>query len=99
MFVVMARLLSFKPTEFYFRRAIRDAKTKREAQIVGYALVDEYERLRSWLLDNGVPPPEWRVLKAELRDRAKDRRAQTAKASALQPTPALPPGPPRAVGG
>lgn len=95
----MGARLSYKPTSGYFRRAIRDAETKHEAQTVGYAVVDEYERLRQWVRQNGLHPPTWRVMKDELRDKAKDRRARKRK-PVLKTTPVLLlTAPPCAVGG
>jgi hypothetical protein len=63
---------SYKPSAFYFRRALRNAPDKRSAIIVGLAVTDEYERLRAWVREQGLLPPKWRVLKEELRDKGWD---------------------------
>jgi len=66
-------ILSYKPSGYYFRREIRNAKTLLRAQQVGLAAVDELERLKAWVREQGMIPPKWRVLKEEIRDKGWDK--------------------------
>lgn len=64
---------TYKPSSYYFRTEIRRAKTKRRAQAVGLAAVDELERLKAWVREQGMIPPKWRVLHEEIRAKGWDR--------------------------
>jgi hypothetical protein len=62
-------VLSYRPSAGYYRRALRDAKTIKRARSVGLSAVDEYERLRAWVREQGLIPPKWRVLREEAEDK------------------------------
>lgn len=64
---------TYKPSAYYFRRELRRARTKLRAQQVGLAAVDELERLKAWVREQGMIPPKWRVLHEELRDKGWDK--------------------------
>lgn len=49
--------LHFKPSEFYFRRALRRAKKKADAVKIGLFLVREVEILTKHILDAGLSLP------------------------------------------
>lgn len=51
----------YKPSVFYYRRAIRAAKTKAQAQSVGLGVCLELERLKEWVRAHGMVPPKWTV--------------------------------------
>lgn len=65
-------LTSYRPSCYYFRREIRNARTKLRSQCVGLAAVDELERLKEWIRAQGMIPPKWKVLREELRDKGWD---------------------------
>ena len=60
----------YKPSVFYFRRAIRqhsrDAETLSE---IGLALCGELERLKAWICEQGKIPPKWVVAADEAADK------------------------------
>lgn len=59
---------NYKPSCYYFRRELRKARTILRAQQVGLAAVDELERLKAWVREQGLIPPKWRVLHEEIAD-------------------------------
>lgn len=62
-------LPSYKPSAFYFRRALRTATTKERAIQIGLAVCTELEALKAWVRDQGMIPPKWRVDPDEARDK------------------------------
>jgi hypothetical protein len=64
---------SYKPSAYYYRRELREAHTVKRAQAVGLAAVDDLERLKAWVREQGLIPPKWRVLREEARDKGWDR--------------------------
>lgn len=56
---------SYKPSAFYFRRAIRGARTKAQAQEAGLHAVREMEALKAWVREQGMIPPKRFVLADE----------------------------------
>lgn len=58
-------VVSYKPSSWYFRDAIRNAKTIRAAQDAGMIAVLELEELKSWIRGLGMVPPKRFVLRAE----------------------------------
>ena len=62
--------LEFKPSEGYFRRAIRGAADDSvRLRALGFAAIDELEALRGWVRELGLNPPQWRALPEEAADR------------------------------
>ncbi len=59
----------YKPSVFYYRRAIRAAKTKAQAQAEGLAVCTELERLKEWVRDQGLMPPKWLVTVEEAEEK------------------------------
>ena len=51
--------LSYKPSTFYFREAIRSARRRAEVADLALHLVREHEMLREWVRDHGLVPPKW----------------------------------------
>lgn len=58
-------MISYKPSAFYFRAAIRAGKTSKEIRRLALELVKEHERLREWVRDHGLVPPKWFVTPIE----------------------------------
>lgn len=55
------RVLSYRPSAWYYRRRMRESDDVREVRAVGLHVVAEYERLREWVRINGMIPPKWEV--------------------------------------
>lgn len=56
---------SYKPSAFYFREALRSARTKREAIDYGMQAVRELEWLKQWIRERGFIPPRRFILSTE----------------------------------
>lgn len=61
--------VSYRPSAFYYRKALREAETVDEVRALGLGLVAEYEALREWVRSNGLIPPKFRVLQSEAREK------------------------------
>lgn len=73
----MSESINYKPSVYYFRRALRGAATKKEAIDVGLTVVAELENLKAWVRSEcGVIPPKRFVLACEAK--AKGWKAQRA---------------------
>ena len=59
------KITPYRPGSYYYRRALRRAKTAAEAREIGLSLVAEHERLRSWVRELGYIPPKWTVPREE----------------------------------
>lgn len=64
-----AKIFTYKPSAYYFRREIRKARRLQRAQAIGLAAVDELERLKAWVREQGMIPPKWRVLVEEIAEK------------------------------
>lgn len=62
----MEKPASYLPSAYYFRAALRGAGTKTEAIEIGLHVVAELEALKSWVREQGLMPPRWCLLPAEL---------------------------------
>lgn len=56
----------YRPSAFYFRKALRTAKTKAEAVEVGLTVVAELENLKAWVREQGFIPPKRHLLRREV---------------------------------
>lgn len=63
------KVISYKPSAWYLRKAIRSAKTIEEAQTTGLLAVRELEKLKEWVRNRGVIPPKWEVTEEEAREK------------------------------
>lgn len=52
-------LIPYRPSVFYFRRALREAATVERAVTVGLIACHELEQLREWVRSEGLVPPQW----------------------------------------
>ena len=57
--------LTYKPSSFYFRQALRTATSKAEAVEVGLTVVAELESLKAWVREQGYIPPKTYLLSVE----------------------------------
>lgn len=76
----MNKPLSYKPSCFYYRKALRECATREEALSLGLEIADENERLREWCRAQGMMPPKWFITPAE-------RAAKAAHPGAAIPFP------------
>jgi hypothetical protein len=60
-----ASITQYKSSAWYFRKALRESKTKKEAVEVGMLVVLELESLKAWVRERGAIPPKRFVLAAE----------------------------------
>lgn len=58
--------LSYRPSAYYFRAALRSAKSREEAIEVGLHAVRELEMLKAWVRELGYEPPRQHVMQAEI---------------------------------
>lgn len=61
---------SFRPSAFYFRRALRGAMSKNEAVEIGLHLCCELEMLKQWVRDQGMIPPKWHIMSSEISEKS-----------------------------
>lgn len=52
---------NYKPSAWYFRRALRTTDDTEELRRIGLTLVSELEELKAWVRDQGMIPPKWNV--------------------------------------
>ena len=65
----MDQQVDYRPGAFYYRRALRTARGRDEAVVVGLELVSEHERLKAWVRQQGLIPPKFTVLREEALDK------------------------------
>lgn len=56
---------SYKPSVFYFRRALRESGSHERAITVGLIVCSELEELKAWVREQGMYPPKWIVMDEE----------------------------------
>lgn len=66
----MADTPSYKPSAFYYRKAIRDACTRAELAALALGLVLELEKHKEWIRAQGLVPPKWLITRAERDEKA-----------------------------
>jgi hypothetical protein len=64
--------MSYKPSAFYYRKAIREANTLKEAQDAGCLVVLELEQLKEWVRERGLIPPKMHITREEAEDKGWD---------------------------
>ena len=52
---------SYKPSVYYFRKALRESETRERAVTVGLIVCHELEQLKGWIRERGMIPPKWIV--------------------------------------
>lgn len=57
--------LSYRPSAYYFREALRDSHTVEDAVEVGMQVVREPEELKAWVREQGLIPPRRHIMNAE----------------------------------
>lgn len=69
-FAMPHELITYRPSAFYFRTAIRSAKSQAELAELALHLVAEHETLREWVREHGMVPPKWFITPSERAARA-----------------------------
>lgn len=64
--------VSYKPSVYYFRKALRETTDPAELRRLGLTLCRAYELEREWIRDHGMIPPKMVVLQAEAQDKGWD---------------------------
>lgn len=59
----------YRPSAYYFRRALAEAKTLAEARRIGRTAILELEELKAWVRSQGMIPPKNHILDAEVKDK------------------------------
>lgn len=72
---------SYRPSAYYFRRELRNSKTKAQAVAVGLHVVRELEYLKEWIRDQGLVPPRRFITKAEISDKDLSRFSSSSSAA------------------
>lgn len=65
----MSGHLVFKPSSFYYRRAVRASSSVEELRDLALAVISEDERLREWVREQGLIPPKFTVHIDEAREK------------------------------
>lgn len=61
--------ISYKPSGYYYRRALRQTNNPDELRAIGLAIVAEQERLKEWVRELGYIPPKWTVPREEAEEK------------------------------
>ncbi len=61
-------LIPYRPSVYYFRRALREAETRERAITIGLIACHELEQLREWVRSEGLVPPQWIIDPREAED-------------------------------
>lgn len=62
--------LSYRPSAYYFRKALSEAKTVADARAIGFQAVRELEMLKAWVREQGLIPPRQHITAQEAQDKA-----------------------------
>ena len=61
----MEKPLSYKPSAYYFRKALREAESVEELRELGLGVVSELEMLKEWVRGHHLVPPRWHITPSE----------------------------------
>lgn len=61
----MEKPLSYKPSAYYYRKALREAETVEDIQEICEVVATELEMLKAWVRTHGLVPPRWHVTPSE----------------------------------
>jgi hypothetical protein len=62
-------LPTYKPSAFYFRRALRATDDTVRLRAIGMTLCSELQFLKQWVRDQGMIPPKENVMQSEVEDK------------------------------
>lgn len=65
----MDEITPYKPSVFYFRKALREADSIERAVVVGLIVCAELEQLKAWVRERGLIPPRWICCPEEAEDK------------------------------
>ena len=60
---------SYKPSAFYFRRELSEAKTITDAKRIGRRAILELEELKAWVREQGLIPPKVYAPESEISEK------------------------------
>jgi hypothetical protein len=60
---------SYKPSAFYFRRELSEAKTLTDAKRIGRRAILELEELKAWVREQGLIPPKVYAPESEIAEK------------------------------
>ena len=58
-------MLNYQPSAYFFRKELREAKTKEAAIEVGLTVVLELEMIKEWVRSKGMIPPKMHIHPSE----------------------------------
>lgn len=61
--------VSYRPSAYYFRKALRESATVADARVIGLQAVRELEALKEWVRGQGMIPPRRFILNTEAEDK------------------------------
>jgi hypothetical protein len=70
---------SYKPSVYYFRKALREANSKDRAMAVGLIVCHELEQLKAWVREQGLIPPKVAVMPEEADEKGWEYERVTIK--------------------
>ena len=59
----------YKPSVFYYRKALRNSSYHERAVKVGLVVCHELELLKTWVCEQGMMPPKWLVMDEEAKEK------------------------------
>lgn len=65
---VTAEAITYRPTGYYFRRALRSTNDPERLREIGMTAVLEIEQLRQWARGLGHSPPKEYVMRSEIEE-------------------------------
>lgn len=65
----MSQEISYKPSSWYFRQALRATDDPETLRAVGLCVVSELEMLKEWVRAQGLIPPKNCILRAEAEEK------------------------------
>jgi hypothetical protein len=60
---------SYKPSVYYFRKALRESSSHERAIVVGLIVCHELEELKQWVRDHGMIPPKKFIMPEEAEEK------------------------------
>lgn len=71
----MPEITSYKPSGFYFRRAMRATDDPKKLRAIGMTMCMELEQLKEWIRDQGLVPPKQHIMASEAEEKGWQFRA------------------------
>lgn len=75
---------SYKPSVYYFRKALRESRSRERAVVVGLIVCHELEQLKAWVRERGLIPPKWIVSDEEAYEKGWDTITEPSPLSKVE---------------